>query len=266
MKVVLLTGASQGIGYELAKFLNDKGYKVYGVSRSSFELEGVTHLKGDVTNEDEMRKLVSNLIKETGKIDILINNAGMGISGSVEGTKLNELKMMFDVNLFGAFNMVKQVLPFMREKEYGKIINIGSVASEFSIPFQTFYSASKSALKTFSEGLLNEVSPYGIGVSTILPGDIKTNFTKNRRKNIDEIKTYENRVEKSVSQMEKDEQNGLSVHYASKVIYKVIKRKRMPLVKTIGVQYKFLIFLKRFLPEKLVNKIVGMMYGFKNVK
>lgn len=266
MKVVLLTGASSGIGYELAKFLQTKGYIVYGISRSSFKLEGVTHLKGDVTNEDEMFELVKNLYEKTKRIDILINNAGMGISGSVEGTKLNELKQMFDVNLFGAFIMAKQVIPYMRTQGHGKIVNIGSVASEFAIPFQTFYSASKSALKTFGEGLMNEVSPYGITVSTILPGDIKTNFTKNRRKNLDEIAIYQARVEKSIGLMEKDEQNGMSTLYASKVIYKVIKRKKMPLVKTIGKKYKILIFLKRLLPQKLVNKIVGMMYGFKKVK
>ena len=263
MKVVLLTGASSGIGYDLSKFLNDKGYKVYGLSRSSFDLEGITHIKADITNQLDITNAVNKVIEIEGKIDILINNAGMGISGSIEGTHIEELKKMFDVNFFGTFSVIKTVLPFMRSAGYGKILNVGSVASEFSIPFQTFYSATKSALKTFGEGLANEVSPYGINVCTILPGDIKTNFTKNRVKNQEEIETYKIRVDKSITLMEKDEQNGMTTSYASKVIYKVLKKKRMPIIKTIGKKYKLLVFLKRLLPTKLVNKLVGSIYGFK---
>lgn len=263
MKIVLLTGASSGLGYDLAKYLTNKGYKVYGISRSSFNLEGVVHLKADITNLEEINKVVDQVITLEGKIDVLINNAGMGISGSIEGTNLLELKKMFDVNFFGTFSVVKTVLPFMREQGYGKILNVGSVAGEFAIPFQTFYSTTKSALKTFSEGLANEVSPYGINVSTILPGDIKTNFTNNRVKNNNELETYKIRVDKSIALMEKDEQNGMTTTYASKVIYKLLKRKRMPLVKTIGKKYKVLVFLKRLLPTKLVNKLVGKIYGYK---
>lgn len=263
MKVVLITGASSGIGYDLSKYLNSKGFKVYGLSRSSFAIPGVVHLKADITKELEVNNAIKQIIASEGKIDILINNAGMGISGSVEATDLNLLKRMFDVNFFGSFTLVKAVLPYMREAKSGKIINIGSVAGEFSIPFQTFYSATKSALKTFSEGLANEVDPYGIQVSTILPGDIKTKFTQNRIKNNNELKIYQKRVSKSVSLMEKDEQNGMSTTYASKIIYRVIKKRKIPLVKTIGTKYKILIFLKRLLPTKLVNNLVGILYGFK---
>ena len=263
MKVALITGASSGIGYQLAKDLANKNMIVYGISRSPFELPGVIHLKGDVTNEEEINNLVQSIIDKEGKIDYLINNAGMGISGSIEGTSVSEVEAMFKVNFIGTFIVSKAILPFMRAQKYGKIINVGSVASEFSIPFQGFYSSSKSAVKVFSEGLRNEVAPYGIHVCTVIPGDVKTSFTNNRRKNNNELKVYEKRVEKSVAMMEKDEQNGMSVEYASKIIYKVIKSKKTPVVKTIGVKYKLFVFLKRLLPTKLVNNLVGVLYAFK---
>lgn len=263
MKVVVITGASFGIGNALAKFLNNKNMKVYGISRSSFELENVTHLKGDVTNELEIKNLIEQVISIEGKIDYLINNAGMGISGSIESTELSEVKTMFDVNFNGTFITTKAVLPFMREAKYGKIINVGSVASEFAIPFQGFYSSSKAAVKTFSEALHNEVSSYGIDVCAVLPGDVKTSFTSNRRKNINELEVYKARVDKSIKVMEKDEQSGMTSEYVSKKIYKILKSKKTPLVKTIGNSYKFLVFLKRFLPNRLISYIIGKMYAFK---
>lgn len=263
MKIVVITGASFGIGNDLAKHLNDKQMKVYGLSRSGFDLPNVTSIKCDITNEEQVNETIDKIISIEGKIDYLINNAGMGISGSIESTELADVKMMFDVNFNGTFLTTKAVLPFMREQKYGKILNVGSVASEFAIPFQSFYSSSKAAIKVFGEALHNEVSPYGIKVCTILPGDVKTNFTSSRRKNKNELKVYEKRVEKSISAMEKDEQNGMTTQYVSKKIYKVLKKKKMPIVKTIGKEYQILVFLKRFLPTKLVNKIIGKMYAFK---
>lgn len=263
MKVVVVTGASAGIGNELASYLHTKGMKVYGISRSGFILEGVTSIKGDVTNEDSINNIIKDIINIEGNIDYLVNNAGMGISGSIEGTSLDEVKKMFDVNFNGTFITSKAVLAYMRNQGYGKIINVGSVASEFAIPFQGFYSSSKAAVKVFSEALHNEVSNYGISVCTILPGDTKTSFTSNRRKNEYELEVYKKRVSKSVEAMEKDEQYGMTSLYVSKKIYKVIKSKKTPIFKTVGNSYKFLIFLKRFLPSRLVIYIVGKMYAFK---
>lgn len=265
-QVVIITGVSSGIGYDLATFLNEKGYLVYGISRSSVNIPGVTHMSGDITDEAKMQAIIKNIFEKEGRIDILINNAGMGISGSIEGTKTEDVKNIFNVNFVGAFITIKATLPYLRQQNYGKIINVGSVASEFAIPFQAFYSSSKAALKSFGDALANEVAPYKIKVCTILPGDIKTNFTKNREKNIEELDAYKTRVLKSIAVMEKDEQKGMTVRYASKQIYKVIKKKRMPLQKTIGNEYKLLLFIKRFLPTKLVNNLVGKIYGFKKEK
>jgi len=265
-QVVIITGVSSGIGYDLATFLTEKEYIVYGISRSTVNIPSVTHLPGDVTDEEKMQAVIKEIFEKEGKIDILVNNAGMGISGSIEGTNTKDVKNIFNVNFIETFITIKAILPYLRQQNYGKIINVGSVASEFAIPFQAFYSSSKAALKTFGEALHNEVSPYNIKVCTILPGDIKTNFTKNREKNIDEIDAYKTRVLKSIAVMEKDEQKGMTVRYASKQIYKVIKKKRIPLQKTIGNEYKLLLFIKRLLPIKLVNNLIGKIYGFKKEK
>ncbi|VEU80203.1 SDR family NAD(P)-dependent oxidoreductase [Haploplasma axanthum] len=263
MKVAIVTGSSSGIGYALCNLLSKKGIKVYGISRTISENENVINISGDVTKADDIKKIFASIYEKEGRIDYLINNAGMGISGSVEATSLEDFESIFNVNLKGTFITSKEILPYMRKNNSGKIVNIGSVASEFSIPFQTFYSSSKAAIKAFSEALNNEVSPYGISVCTILPGDVKTNFTKSRKTNENELEAYEKRVSKSIGLMAKDEQNGMDVQYVSKVIYKTINKKRMPIQKTIGFKYKVFIFLKRFLPTKVVNKLVGAIYAFK---
>ncbi|MDY0277429.1 MAG: SDR family NAD(P)-dependent oxidoreductase, partial [Acholeplasma sp.] len=253
-----------GIGHALATLLDKNGYQVFGISYPAFsEDSNIVHYEGDIRDEKRINEVVGEIYKKAGQIDILVNNAGMGISGSIEGTKLDAAKMMFDINFMGTFIVTKAVLPYMRERKSGKIVNLSSVASEFSIPFQAFYSSSKAAIKTFTEALNNEVSPYGIRACAILPGDIKSNFTKNRVKNIKEDAVYLNRVKKSVNLMEKDEQNGMTVEYASKVIFKVLKKKKMPIQKIIGKKYKVFVFVKRFIGSKTINKLVGKIYGFK---
>lgn len=263
-QVVIITGASQGIGYNLSLYLKHKGYIVYGLSRSKITNKNINYIKCDLEDENNIKSAINEIYNKEKRIDILINNAGIGISGSIEASSIDDVKKIFNVNVFGPFLMTKYILPIMRKQRFGKIVNIGSVASEFSIPFQSFYSSTKSSLRDFTLALKNEVSIYGIGVSLILPGDIKTNFTKNRKRNDNELNIYKNRVKQSIEVMEKDEENGYSVNYATKKIYKVIKRKNMPLFKTIGNKYKFLIFLKRLLPINLVNNLVGKIYGFKS--
>lgn len=122
------------------------------------------------------------MISEQGRIDILINNAGFGISGAVEFTQTEEAMRLFDVNFFGMVRMTEKVIPYMRENGGGRIVNISSVAAVVPIPFQTYYSASKAAISSYSMALANEVGRFGIRVSAIMPGDISTGFTDARKK------------------------------------------------------------------------------------
>lgn len=259
--VVLITGVSSGIGLGNAKIFIEKGHHVYGISRRLVALDGLNHYPGDITDSNRISEIIDDIYKKEGKIDILINSAGMGISGAVEDTLVDDAKFMFDVNFFGTFEVTKQVIPIMRENKFGKIVNISSVASILPIAFQTFYSANKAAINLYSEGLNIELKPFNIKVINFLPGDIKTEFTAARKKNTLDSPVYQSRITKSIATMEKDEQSGMSVEYVSKVMYKNIMKKRPPLRKVVGLKYKFFVFLARLLPTKLINYIMGKIYG-----
>mgnify|MGYP000766886353 FL=1 len=183
-KVVIVTGGSSGIGRCTASALKENGCIVYEFSRRNIPMEGVTHLSVDVTDEDAVNAAVQQVIQKETKIDAVINCAGFGISGAVEFTSMEQAKAQFDVNFFGTVTVNKAVLPFMRHQGKGHIVNISSVAAVAHIPFQTFYSASKAAVSSYSYALANEVKPYGIHVTVVELGDICTGFTKARQKSI----------------------------------------------------------------------------------
>lgn len=263
-KVVIVTGASSGIGYETAKLLSKKGYKVYGIARSKINEDFFFSKQSDITNNEQLKQTIQEIYETEKRIDVLINNAGMGISGSIEYTRLTDINNIFNVNFNGLHQAVQLALPYLRETK-GKIINVGSVAGPLSIPFQGFYSASKAAVQTYSEALSIELKPMGIQVCTVLPGDIKTSFTKNRKKNQNEPSLYKARVDASIGVMEKDEQYGMTSTYAAKIFLKLVKKNHMPLSKTIGFKYKIFLFLNKVLPKRFVVWIIGKLYGFTHM-
>jgi len=186
--VVLITGASSGIGKAAAEYLMKNGYKVYGTSRkeqADCTYEGssggfIKMLKLDVCSEESIEKAVNCIMKEEGRINILINCAGFGIAGSVEDTSIDEAYKQFDTNFFGVLRMCRSILPIMRAQKKGLIINVSSIAGLISIPYQSMYSASKFAIEAATEALRCEVKPFGINVSLVEPGDTKTGFTCKR--------------------------------------------------------------------------------------
>ena len=146
-KVVLITGESRGFGLEIAKlFLKDKNI-VCGISRNDFSYDGIYHQVGDVTNINDCKRCVDNIIEKYGRIDILVNNAGFGIFSPVEEISIDDAKKQFEVSFFAAFYLAKLVIPYMRNCKKGLIVNISSIASLIPLPFQAFYSASKASLK-----------------------------------------------------------------------------------------------------------------------
>lgn len=260
-KVVVITGASSGIGLATANFLVEKGYKVYGLALNDFEAENFTYYKCDITKDEQITEVVEKIYAQEKRIDVLINNAGMGISGAVEHTKNSSIDLIYNVNVFGTIKMTRAVLPYMKETG-GNIINLSSVASELAIPFQSFYSATKASIQAFALALRNEVRPFNIKVSCVLPGDTKTGFTSARVKNeIEEDSSYGTRIKKSVATMENDEQHGMSPIMVSKTIYKLIKAKNPAPCKVVGFKYKVFMVLNKILPRKLVSFILFKMYG-----
>lgn len=260
-KVIVISGASSGIGLETARYLAKKGYTVYGLARRKPQGSlPFSMIQTDITDGSSIQNAVSLLLEKETHIDALINCAGMGISGPVQHTNLNEVQKMFDVNLFGTFALTKALIPALRESR-GMIINISSVAGVLTVPFQTFYSMSKSALNSFSEGLRMEVKPLGIRVVSVLPGDTKTGFTEAREKVVTTDPAYSKRLETSVRRMEKDEQNGKSPTTVAKACARLLKRKHPPVKVTVGFEYKLFVFLKKILPSRFVNWVLYWMYA-----
>ena len=260
-KVVFVTGGSSGIGYFTAQALRDRGCTVYEGSRRGSDLEGVTHIPLDVTNDASVASAVRILLEREGRIDILIHCAGSGISGAVEFTKTEDAIAQLDVNFFGVVRVIREVLPIMRAQGNGRIVSISSVAATFPIPFQAYYSASKSALNSYTLALANEVAPFGITVAAIQPGDIKTGFTAARKKSLMGDEIYGGRISRSVSGMERDEQSGMDPAIVGKMIAKLALKRFSKPVCTLGFGYKMLCLLGKILPISLINRILRWLYA-----
>ena len=263
-RIVIITGASSGIGLASAKLFAQKGCRVYGISRGRValpEVKGVTFISADVTDEAGVKAAIDNIAAEEGRIDLLINNAGFGISGAAEFTEIEEAKRQLDVNLFGTMACTKAVLPYMR-KIGGMILNMSSVAAVVPIPFQAFYSASKAAINSFTMALANELrrNEKKVRVAALMPGDVKTGFTAARAKQERGADVYP-ALEKSVATMEHDEQNGMEPAVLAKRAYRIsLKKKPKPLY-SCGLMYQFFCVLAKILPCRLVEWILGLMYA-----
>ena len=179
---IIITGTSSGIGFVLAEYFGKKGHRVFGLSRKMVESQYFKTIPTDITDNLQIQQAVSEILKTERNIDVLINNAGMGMVGAVEDSTKEDILKLFNLNLVGAVQMMSAVLPSMREQKSGKIINISSIGSEMGLPFRGFYSASKSALDKVTEAIRYEVSPWNINVCTLHLGDIKTKIAENRVK------------------------------------------------------------------------------------
>ena len=178
-KVALITGASSGIGESAAILLHEAGYKVYGAARrvekmKSLEDKGISTIALDITDEDSILRCVETIQDKEGGIDVLVNNAGYGSYGAIEDVPMEEARRQFDVNIFGLARLTQLVLPGMREKGFGKIVNISSMGGKIFTPFGGWYHATKHALEGWSDCLRLETRDFGIDVVVVEPGGIKT--------------------------------------------------------------------------------------------
>lgn len=259
MKTVVITGGSSGIGKATVELFAERGWQVFEWSRSGQSTDKVTHIACDVTDPEQTKAAAQQVIKQAGQIDVFISNAGYGISGAIEFTTTEDAHRQMEVNFFGALNSVQAVLPYMRERKAGRIIFTSSVAAILSIPYQSFYSASKAAINALALALQNEVRAFGISVSVLMPGDVSTGFTAARKKSEDGINAYGN-IRKAVAAMEKDEQGGMSPRQMAKDLYRIATRPCPAPQYVGGAQYKLFCFLDRLLPKRLVNWIVCQLY------
>lgn len=260
MRTLLITGGSSGIGLATVQLFVSRGWIVFELSRSGVSSTSVTHIHCDVTDESSVQNAVAQVMQHTDTIDVVISNAGFGISGPIEFTSIEEAQKQFDVNLFGAVRLTKAVLPILRNQGYGRIIYTSSVAADLSIPYQSFYSASKSALNAIALALANEVRSFGIQVGVLMPGDVATGFTDAREKSVAGMEIY-SALQSAVAAMEKDERGGMAPMDMAKCLYRMsLCRNLRPLYIGGGV-YKVFCLLNRLLPKRLVNWSVGKLYS-----
>ena len=260
-KIVLLTGGSSGIGRATAKALQESGCRVYELSRRDVPQEGIIHIPCDITDEQQVKQAIMQVVEAEKRIDILVNNAGYGISGAAETTASESAHRQLEVNLFGMDNVTRAVLPVMRQQGGGRIVCLSSIAGILPIPFQLWYSVSKSAIASYCLALANEVRAFGITVCAILPGDIATGFTDARVKSEQGDDVYAGRINRSVSGMEHSERTGMKPQQAGRYIAKVaMKKNSRPLI-AIGASYKAVAVLSKLLPRRLSNRLVGLLYA-----
>ncbi len=258
-KVVVITGASAGIGAATAALFAQRGATVVALNRR--DIPDLECIKTDVTDAQAVQAAVDETIRRHGKIDILVCNAGMGISGAAESTPEEAVRKIFELNFFGVLNSVRAVVPHMRKAGAGTIVTVSSVAAELSIPFQSFYSATKSAVSSLSDALRIELAPFGIKVTSVLPGDVRTDFTASRQKNTADDPAYGDRVARSVAVMERDEKNGMPPSVIARDIFRVATMKNPPVRKIGGTKYKVLVAVAKTLPRRAVSFILGKLYG-----
>jgi len=263
-KVVLITGASSGIGLSTANFLQEKGFNVYGTSRNPINKEKYSfHLIAlDVLKVDTIQQAVSTIIDAEGRLDVLVNNAGMGITGPIEDTPTEEMRAVFNTNLFGAIDVMKAVLPQMRLQNSGTIINVTSIAGYMGLPFRGMYSATKGALELVTESVRMEVKSFGIHVVNVAPGDFATNIAAGRYHTpVFESSAYKKVYAENLALMDAHVDGGMDPIEMAKTIYKIINAKNPKVhYKVGGFMEKFSIVLKRILPDKVYERLLMNHY------
>ena len=260
-KVSVITGGTSGIGKCTAEAMRQKGYAVYELSRRETGVAGFVHIPTDVTKPEMVDAAIAEILRQEDHIDVLINNAGVGVAGAVEFPEPAAAKKQLEVNFFGMVNVCHAVLPVMRGAGHGRIVNLSSVAGVVPIPFQTYYSASKAAINSYTMALANEVKPFGVQVCAVMPGDIRTGFTAAREKSQAGDDVYHGRIARSVAGMEHDEQTGMSPEAAGAYIASVATRRSVKPLRSIGLKYKFFCVLAKLLPVRTLNWLVGLIYA-----
>lgn len=265
-KIVLVTGASSGFGRAIAQRLAEQGHTVFGTSRNPFgNLGKIRMIALDVTDDSSVINTIGDIVAITGRIDVLINNAGVGICGAVEDTGMDEVRRQMEINFFGAVRTIRAVIPHMRAQGEGRIINISSLAGLISLPFQAYYSASKFALEAINEALRMELSGSGIDSTNINPGGFRTGFTASRMftrqafagRNSTQLTT-------TVALYERDELSGANPDMVAKLVTRLVLKRRVNVRYSVGrFDQRMMALVKRAIPAWVFERILKGAYSIK---
>ena len=275
-RVILITGASSGFGKACADYLSRIGYRIYGTSRKA-DFETTEHSDGlsspdfkmipmDVCDQGSVNQCIEFLLKHEKSIDVVINNAGFGIVGSIEDCSIEEFKLQFETNFFGVIRVIQSVLPQMRKQGFGHLITIGSIAGLMSVPFQGAYSASKFALEGLIESLRIEVKQFGIQAVLVEPGDFNTGFTDNRitAENVLKNPVYSENFKHALAVMESGERNGPPPEKLALLIERIINNPRPKVRYTVGMfMQTFAVLVKRVIPASSFEWLIMKTFNIK---
>jgi NAD(P)-dependent dehydrogenase (short-subunit alcohol dehydrogenase family) len=263
-KVVLITGGSSGIGKSIGEFLHHKGFIVYGTSRNPERIINSIFplVTLDVRDTESIQSAIAKVMATSGRLDILINNAGVGITGPLEEIPTEEIKNNFETNLFGPIEVMKAVLPQMRSQKSGLIINITSIAGYMGLPYRSVYSASKGALELITEALRMEVKSFGIQITNVAPGDFATNIAAGRfHAPLLKGSAYEVPYGNTLKMMDEHVDSGSNPNEMAEAIFAIIQNPNPKIHYKVGAfMQKFSIVLKRVLPDKVYEKMLMNHY------
>ena len=263
-KVILITGGSSGIGKAIGEFLFHKGFTVYGTSRNPDKITNSLFplLALDVRDTASIQHAVGQIISLSKRIDVLINNAGVGITGPIEEIPTSEIRNNFETNLFGPIEVMKAVLPHMRTQKSGLIINITSIAGYMGLPYRGIYSASKGALELITESLRMEVKSFGVQITNVAPGDFATNIAAGRfHAPLVKGSPYEVPYGATLNTMNSHVDAGSDPNEMATAIYKIIQTSKPKVHYKIGAfMQRFSIILKRILPDTVYEKMLMNHY------
>ncbi len=260
-KIVLITGGSSGIGKSVGNYLKSKGYKVYGTTRNLAnypDFKDFDLLELDVRDIDSIQKAISELLEKEGRLDVLINNAGVGITGPIEETPHEEILKTFETNFHGPLHMIKAVLPQMRKQGNGRIINITSIAGYMGLPYRAIYSATKGALELTTEALRMETKDFGIHISNLAPGDFATNIASGRyHAPVMEGSPYRIPYGNTLKLINDHVDSGSDPIQVALEVYRILNTKKPKVHYKVGsFMQKFSIVLKYLLPDKAYEKLL----------
>jgi NAD(P)-dependent dehydrogenase (short-subunit alcohol dehydrogenase family) len=268
-RVVLITGASSGVGQSTARLLSKRGYKVFGTSRRPASAEivpAVEMLPLDVRADDSARACVDAVASRSGRLDVLINNAGYELAGALEELSAEEARAQFETNFFGVVRMVNAVLPIMRRQNGGQIINVGSLSGLSPIPFLGCYSASKFALEGYTEALRHEVKPFNIRVSLTEAGFLKTPMMNHRQLGVNRVSAYDPWRQRALDAIRVHEENGPGAELVAETLLEIISSATPRLRYLIGQQAKSIVRLRRFLPAGMYERGVRRTFSLDRTR
>ena len=248
-QTVLVTGASSGIGAATARLFHARGFAVFGTTRAANPASSeFTMLSLDVTSDDSVKDCIDRVLSQTGHIDILVNNAGYVLNGAIEETSLDEAKDQFETNFFGCVRTINAVLPFMRQARAGRIINIGSLVGLIAIPYSAYYCATKFALEAYSESLWYELEPFGIGVSLVEPGYIRTSIRQVARTVTGLMPAYEAPRNRVTARVKDGVEKGCSPELVAKAVLRAATSRKPRLRYRVGSDARWLPRVRKIVP------------------